>query len=40
MNEETYEWEGDCSEVLIYENFVMDFAGKFIESDNYVEVDN
>lgn len=32
-------WNENCSEVSIYENFYMDFTGKFIESDNYAEVD-
>ena len=39
FNEENDEWNENCSEVSIYENFYMDFTGKFIESDNYAEVD-
>jgi hypothetical protein len=40
FDEDKNEWNENCSEVNIYENFYMDFTGKFIESDNYAEVDS
>ena len=38
-DEENDQWSQECSEVTIYEHFIMDMDGTFIESDYYPEVD-